>query len=327
MRRNRPAVVAAALLAIACAPDREAPKQPSAAPDLHLIEGGFSRGMGPDGNTVIFDAEDGFLVIDTGRHPGHSAAILDYASAQKKPIRTIVNTHWHLDHTTGNADIKAAFPDAAIYATRAIETALPGFLARGMRDAEAALAAPDAGFTPAQRAEIEREIGAVRDPKALLPDHAVDGPMTLPVSGRALELNLAQNAVTAADIWIWDEATKTAIVGDLVTLPAPFLDTACADGWLKAFDAIESKDFTRLIPGHGPAMTPDQFRTYRRAFENLLECANANDGAACAARWTHDAAPLLNESDAKSAPQYVEYYVDQALKSDAHRSEFCGARN
>ena len=63
--------------------------------------------QGPDGNTVILDTPKGLIVIDTGRSPMHAQAILDYAKERRRPIAAIVNSHWHLDHTTGNYDIRA----------------------------------------------------------------------------------------------------------------------------------------------------------------------------------------------------------------------------
>jgi glyoxylase-like metal-dependent hydrolase (beta-lactamase superfamily II) len=297
-----------------------APASPAEAP--FFIVGGFSRGAGPDGNTVIYKAQGGLLVVDTGRHPGHSAEILAYAEAQGLPITTIVNTHWHLDHSTGNADIKAVYPEAKLYTTRAVEGALDGFLANGVKQGEELLKGDD--LTDAQRAEIERGMKTVRDRVGLLPDVAVEATMTLPVNGRALELNLTDYAVTESDIWIWDATTKTAVVGDLITLPAPFLDTACPAGWRKALADVSAKPFEKVIPGHGVAMTRAEFDAYRTAFDNLLACAA--DGAAidCAARWSADAGSLIPEADKDFAPRFIDYYVDNILRSEAKRAEFCG---
>ena len=69
---------------------------------VHLQPGGFEPGRGPDGNTIIFDGPQGLVVVDTGRHSWHSDAILAYARERGRPIAAIVNTHWHLDHSSGN---------------------------------------------------------------------------------------------------------------------------------------------------------------------------------------------------------------------------------
>src|SRR6478609_8041463 len=71
------------------------------APNTWLIRPVPMPGRGPDGNTII---------IDTGRHGSQSDAILGFARDHKRPIVAILNTHWHLDHASGNGRLKAAFP-------------------------------------------------------------------------------------------------------------------------------------------------------------------------------------------------------------------------
>src|SRR5690242_9914942 len=94
------------LLFQAPAPPAEPPQE--LAPGWYLIRGIPPPGGGPDGNTIIIDAPDGLIVVDTGRHIQHSDKILAFAKEHKRPIAAIVNTHWHLDHSSGNRRIKAA---------------------------------------------------------------------------------------------------------------------------------------------------------------------------------------------------------------------------
>lgn len=94
------------------------------------------------------------------------------AKAKNKPITAIINTHWHLDHTTGNARIRAAYPGARLYASTAVEGALKGFLAKNIEQA-----------------------------KALLDDPAV------PEERKAdVRLYLAKYAATEGDVWTMDHA-------------------------------------------------------------------------------------------------------------------------
>jgi glyoxylase-like metal-dependent hydrolase (beta-lactamase superfamily II) len=82
-----------------------AAKAPPAPP--HLIPGYYGPARQPDGNTIVFEGADGLVVVDTGRYPDHQAKILAYARERGKPVTAIVNTHWHLDHSGGNAEIRA----------------------------------------------------------------------------------------------------------------------------------------------------------------------------------------------------------------------------
>ena len=100
------------------------PEEPvEIAPNTFLIRGFPMPGRGPDGNTIIIDAPDGLIVVDTGRHTSHSDAILAFAFERKRPIAAIVNTHWHPDHASGNGRLKAAYPKARVYTTTAVDKA------------------------------------------------------------------------------------------------------------------------------------------------------------------------------------------------------------
>jgi glyoxylase-like metal-dependent hydrolase (beta-lactamase superfamily II) len=294
---------------------------------LHLIEGTFSASIGPDGNTAIFSAPGGLVVVDAGRHTAHSQKILDYAAQRGMPITTIINTHWHLDHSTGNQDLEAVYPGARLYTTRAIEGALAGFLARSSARTEERLRDP--ALPSADRARLERGFNTIRGRIALIPDVAVETTMALPVNGRDLELNVTHHAVTESDVWIWDPATRTVIAGDIVTLPVPFFDTGCPFGWRAAFDSIEARPYERVIPGHGYPMNREEFSAYRNAFDKLVSCAESKTGAECAEGWLVDAASLLDKqpgkdfADKEYAKAAAQYYVDEIIKSADKRAEFC----
>jgi len=309
----------------ACGENSETPKKPSeAVKDFHFIPGSFLPGRGPDGNTLIYEASGGLIVIDTGRHPEHSKRILDYAAERGMPIVAIVNTHWHLDHSSGNTEIKAAYPEARVYATNAINGALKGFLADAIPQSEEMLANSE-DLSPETRAAIERDLNTIKNPGALIPDFVVSGPVPLEVDGRALDFNVTDHATTEADIWIWDKSTKTAIIGDLITTPAPFFDTACADGWRTALDAVEEKPFERVVAGHGAILTRDDYFIWRRAFDNLLSCAAAHEGAECVDGWLNDAAPFITEDKKDLAGRMIVYYVDNVIRSAEAREKFCRA--
>src|SRR5687768_2602135 len=93
-------VLSLALMQVASAPPP--PTARELAPDIYLLAGAVPPDRGPDGNSVIFVAPNGLIVVDTGRHPWHSDGILNFARDRKLPVAAIINTHWHLDHSSGN---------------------------------------------------------------------------------------------------------------------------------------------------------------------------------------------------------------------------------
>lgn len=285
------------------------------APDTYLVPGAMLPERGPDGNSVILVAPEGLIVIDTGRHPWHSDGILAFARDRRLPVSVIVNTHWHLDHASGNGRVKAAHPNAEVYTTRAVDRALAsgGFLARNV--AAARERPPEASAI--RREEVDLFLATMQTSDALRPDVPIEQSGTRRLAGRPLSLRIAADAVTDADLWLYDEATRVAVIGDLVTLPAPFFETACPARWQAALDEVWATPFRIAVPGHGSPMTRADFDTYRKAFGAFRSCISGDTpGAQCAAGWMRDVGPLLvTEADRRQATDYAGYYVDFLRKN------------
>jgi len=290
---------------------------------IKLISGAFPTDRQPDGNTIIFEDARGLIVVDTGRHKEHQHAILDYARTRRKPIVAIVNTHWHLDHSGGNQELRAVYPNAKLYTSKAIYGALDHFLAHSLENARKKLADPTVPET--DKTDIRLGYEAISDRRDLLPDVPVTGTTRLPFAGRTLELRLAPFAATEGDIWVYDPNTRVVAAGDLVVLPLPFFDTACADGWRRALEAIDRTDFATLYPGHGPTLSHADFHLYRQAFDSLRDCAaGAAPKQACIDGWIKDARPLVKTAQERQQSQeYLDYYIDQILRDRAKQAELC----
>ncbi len=329
-RRVAAGILAFGLLAHPAPARPSLPAPPQAreiAPGTLLVPGAMLPERGPDGNTVVFVGPAGLVVVDTGRHAWHSDGILAFAAARRLPIVAIINTHWHLDHSSGNGRVKAAHPAARVYTTTAVSDAIApgGFLARNLI---AAVGSPvDPHMPAARREEQEIFIATMKTADALRPDVPVDrsGPMIF--AGRRLDVRVTKDAVTAADLWVFDEKTGVAVLGDLVTLPAPFFETACPAQWEATLDDVWATPFTLAVPGHGAPMTRAQFEAYRRAFRAFRACVGGDTAAKeCAAGWTRDAGQFLpTDAARREATGYAAYYVDFLRKSGG-ASPDCAAK-
>jgi len=290
-----------------------------------LIPGAFPTDRQPDGNTIIFEDGHGLIVVDTGRHKEHQQAILDFARARGKPIVAIVNTHWHLDHSGGNQELRAVYPRAKLYTSQAIYGALDHFLARSLGNARRKLADP--ALSEAEKTEIRLGYDAISDRHDLIPDVPVTGKTRLPYAGRTLELRLARHAATEGDVWIYDPEARIVAAGDLVVLPLPFFDTACAEGWRKALAEIDRTDFRTLYPGHGPALSHGELSLYRLAFDRLIDCAEKDVAkSTCIDGWLRDAGPLIRtDTERQQSRDYLDYYIDHGLRDPKIQQDACGA--
>ncbi|WP_156767558.1 MBL fold metallo-hydrolase [Candidatus Viadribacter manganicus] len=279
------------------------------APGVHVQQGGFEPERGPDGNTVIFDAPQGSVVVDTGRHAWHSDAILAYARERRRPIAGIVNTHWHLDHSSGNGRLKAAYPEARVYTTSAVDRVIApgGFLVRNMDDARTMLAGGE--ISPVQREEVQIFLSTMAASDVLRPDVLIDRSQRMRIGGRRFDVRVTNGAVTDADVWLYDRRTRTAVIGDLVTFPAPFFETACPQRWREALDEVWATPFQTVIPGHGAPMTRAGFDAWRSAYGAFIDCVVSDaEASACARAWAEAMAPL-NAGQPQGAGM-ATYYVD-----------------
>ena len=290
------------------------------APGIHVIRGAFTPGSQPDGNTIVLEAPEGLVVIDTGRHAAHTQSILDFAKEKGRPIAAVINTHWHLDHIGGNLMIRREFPKARITASGALAEARGGFLANYRKQLQAML--DDPKTDAASRKSLEAEARLIDAGEKLAPDTVIETAGQKTIAGRALHLGLETHAVTAGDVWVLDEQSGVLIAGDLVTLPAPFLDTACPARWGESLDRIEKLDFDLLIPGHGAPLTRRQFATYRTAYRELIACTG--EKAQCIDGWMRAVTPLVSDLDEPFTRAVMGYYVDVLRREPAPFAPLCG---
>ena len=236
------------------------------APGVDVVPGTFAAGTQPDGNSVIFSGRDGLVVFDTGRHPEHTQKIVDFATAAKKPVVAIVNSHWHLDHVGGNVRLRKQYPDARGYASGAIDDALHGFLASYRTQLEDAIAM--AGDDAAKTAPWRAEIALIDAGSSLAPDERIVEGGLRTIAGDRFRVGYESRAVTAGDVWLYDPATRVLVSGDLVTLPAPLFDTACPERWSAALGRVVlthqkrvlNRPVWRLRPPSPSPITREHFR-------------------------------------------------------------------
>ena len=312
----RKTILLASMLLMACG----TASRGQASGSHYLIPGSVPADKGPDGNSIILDAPDGLILVDTGRHPAHAQKLLAFAKERGLPIAAIVNTHWHLDHTTSNYDIRQHFPDAKVYATTAIEGALKGFLGRNRAQADEMLADPKT--PPERKAEILRGRSVIDNPDRLRPTVPVAASGEMRIAGRELEVHVAPFAATEVDLWIYVPDEGLAIAGDLVVDIVPFMDTACPDGWKKALVEVAATPFVTLIPGHGSPMNRAQFLAWKNAFDRFVDCGRSvRPKEECIEGWKRDAAPFIDSDHRDYVTEAAAYYIDTRLRSSPEEQQ------
>ncbi|MFL5295290.1 MAG: MBL fold metallo-hydrolase [Phenylobacterium sp.] len=200
---------------------------------------------GQGGNITVVAGDDGVVMVDTQFAPLHDKIKAAVAGLSPEPIRYVIDTHLHGDHTGGNA----AF--AADGATVVGQEKLKASMAAGTTNALTGAKTPPA-------------------PAAALPARTYADRMTLGVKGRQVELVHMPAAHTGGDTAVWVRDADVLAAGDIVSQGAryPNIDVgdggdidgiiAAVDAYLKRADAK-----TKIVPGHGALMSREDLTAYR----------------------------------------------------------------
>lgn len=317
------ALVAAHAPGVRAAGDAVSLAPQAVAQHVYLLRGAFEPARQPDGNTVVFAGNVGWIVFDTGRHAAHSARILDFVHASGGRVDAIVNSHWHLDHIGGNARIREDQPGVRVYASAAVEYAFQAWLKDYRGQLEQMLADPKS--READKQAWRTEIALIDSGARLVPDVRISGTRDWQVAQRRVRVGLETDAVSGGDVWLYDRRSRVIAAGDLVTLPVPFFDTACPARWAAALAGLEDLPFEKLVPGHGPVLDRYQFSRYREAFDALLACAASDtEQAACVDAWIVSTGEFYADSEHARAREMLAYYFQAHLRAPPEqRNRFC----
>ncbi len=218
--------------------------------EIHVlpVQGNVYMLVGPIGNTTIQVGDDGVLVVDTQFAELSGKIIEAIRTVSDGPIRYIINTHAHADHTGGNAEISAAG-----------STIAGGNVAGAIADAgigAAIIAHENALFTmTTQEPALPFE--------ALPTDTFFTSQKDLYFNGEAVQILHQPNAHTSGDSIVYFRKSDVISAGDLfVTTTYPYIDESAGgniQGIIAALNRIikitvpadKQEGGTYVIPGHG----------------------------------------------------------------------------
>jgi glyoxylase-like metal-dependent hydrolase (beta-lactamase superfamily II) len=228
--------------------------------------------VGLDGNSVAILSNEGVLVFDTnGTQAAAEAVLSEIRKLTKKPVKYVVNSHWHWDHWYGTEAYRRAFPDVHVIAhekTRelmmgpalrfnqpGLDAELPGYLgdiAKGVSEGEAATPAP------ANLARLKSELAMgrffleeKRKAKLIFPDVTFSDRLILHLGEREIHILNYGRAVTPGDAFLYLPKEKIVVSGDLLVNPVSFALGVYPTGWLQALEKIDALDADVWVTGHG----------------------------------------------------------------------------
>src|SRR6185437_10658892 len=217
----------------------------SIAPGVYVIRHEDAPDTFPQGNTTVVVGTREVLVVDSCYLP--SSARKDIAQIREwsgKPVRYLVNTHWHYDHTMGNGAYMDAFPTLSIVAhteaRKQIAGYTPQWFAKFPERAEKFKQRIETGkspegkpYTAGEIAELKTALAGVEPVWAefrplaarhdLTPTIAFDHELDVDLGDREARLLHLGRGNTAGDAVIFLPREKIVIAGDLLDHPIPYL--------------------------------------------------------------------------------------------------------
>ena len=208
--------------------------------------------VGMGGNIGVSVGEDGVFMIDDQFAPLTDKITAAIAALSDQPIRFLINTHWHYDHTGGNENLGKQ-----------------GVL----------IVAHDNVY---ERMSRDTEIGAFKQvvpaaPKAALPVITFNDNVTFRLNGEEIQAVHYRNSHTDGDSVIRFKNANVIHMGDIWFNGAyPFIDVSSKgsiDGVINSIKALIelADDNTRIIPGHGPLGDRQGLRGYLEMLETVRD--------------------------------------------------------
>lgn len=216
----------------------------ASAAELQKLAGDVSVLIGKWCNVIIVPAADGVLIIDDQIPSTFEETMEGVRAVSAAPVRYVIDTHWHLDHSGGNAVF--AKTGATVIAQREVRT---------RRSTEQFLAA------------YNRKVPA-GSPESL-PSIVYDDALELHVGGETVSLIHAPHAHTDGDSIVRMQQANVIAMGDIFFNGIfPFIDRSSegsVQGMIAAVDLAlgMADEQTRIVPAHGPVATRADLKRYR----------------------------------------------------------------
>ena len=216
------------------------------------LRGNVSMLEGSGGNIAAFTGRDGKLLVDAGITASRPRITEALASLSNDPVKHLINSHWHFDHTDGNEWLHSIGSEITAHENT-------------RKHLSVTTRVEDWNFTfpPA--------------PSGALPTKLFDSEQTLHLNGSTIALKMYSPAHTDSDISV--EFTDADIVHVADTFwngHFPFIDYSTGgsiDGMIRAAETNVAKvtDKTIVIPGHGPIGNKSQLTEFRDMLVSVRE--------------------------------------------------------
>jgi cyclase len=242
--------------------------------------------MATGGNHPIIVNERDVFLVDDGTTPGAARALLeDLKLITNKPVRWVVNTHFHYDHTDGNSIFG---PEVEIIGHEYVRRTMMDdvlhrepfltVLANMPTQVEALKKQIADEKDPGKRGTLQKQLAATQDDweqfrtmKVTPPTMTYSSKMTLYSGQREIQILFLGRGHTQGDTVVYLPKERIVCTGDLMESRLAYMGNGMFDEWITTLDALKELDFDTVLPGHGvPFHEKSLITAYQAYLKDLM---------------------------------------------------------
>ena len=220
--------------------------------------------VGSNSPIIVTDTEA--IIIDSEITPAAARALVaDMKAITDKPVRYVIDSHYHYDHAHGN---QIFAPDVQVIGHENTRRRMLGNVLEqytyltSVEPVPARVAALKVRIgqetDPQQKAAMERQVAnalayleQVKETKVTPPNLTLDRKMTLFRGGREIQLLYFGRGHTDTDVVVFLPKERIVCTGDLMESVISYMGDAYAEEWPATLDRLKALDFDTVMPGHG----------------------------------------------------------------------------
>jgi glyoxylase-like metal-dependent hydrolase (beta-lactamase superfamily II) len=251
--------------------------------DIVKVADGVYAAIGRAGvasNGAFIVNKDDVLVVDTHFRPSWANDLIaEIRKITNKPVRYVVNTHWHNDHVQGNQAYVSVFGPSVEYiaqhtaredmVSKAIPSVqdqlnkdVPDRIARTTKMLAEGKTADGTPLTETDRTNLSGRLASdkayleeLKSVQIALPTITFERSLVLYKPERTIHILFFGKGHTRGDVVVYLPKERVVVTGDLLTNGIPFMRDAFPSQWIGTLDSVRNLDWNTAVTGHGPVQT------------------------------------------------------------------------
>jgi cyclase len=218
-------------------------------------------------NSAIFVGSRDVVVVDAHSKPSAAASLIQQIKREitEKPVRYVVNTHFHWDHIQGNHAFRVAEEKIDFIATTTTKQLMSDLAVSRVKAsleeasakvdqlrtrAAASSSSAEKAFCADQIAQLEGYRTELQNYTPELPTITFDQSYVIQDKVHDLHINFHGHAHTAGDLTVFCPQKRAVASGDVIHGFLPFIADGFPKAWPGTIDAIGRLEFDHILPGH-----------------------------------------------------------------------------